>query len=376
MAEWGFTNNGFLPKPFEVIAQEIKDDWQNAIKPKLSFAPFSVADQIVSVFAAQVRRLWELEAASWTNLDPDSASGRALKILCSYTGTIPLDAKASTVKAEVELGPNARLPKDSIASVKGDPRARFRTLHEVENKTSATATLTVEMAATELGPIDAPANELSIIETPVAGWLSICNPKPALIGRAPESDERLRERRVKELRAPGFCNYEALRSKLLSLAGVRAALIFNDDDAHHFEVVVLGGDDQEIGQTIWDNKPPGIPTSGSEAITVLCSQRIKYIVRFSRPEVLPFSMDIEIVTREAMTLEQIHALKQSIVDFANKDITLGDQVVASRFYAPLFHLPSIVDVKRLTVTDRLISSRQWAEFAVSRINIRATAENH
>ena len=27
MPEWGFTNKGFLPKPFDVIAQEIKDDW-------------------------------------------------------------------------------------------------------------------------------------------------------------------------------------------------------------------------------------------------------------------------------------------------------------------------------------------------------------
>lgn len=376
MPEWGFTDKGFLPKPFDVIAQEIKDDWQNAIQPKLSFAPFSVADQIVSVFAAQVRSLWELEAAGWTNLNPDSASGRALKILCSYTGTIPLEPKASTVKAEVELAPNARLPKDSIASVNGNPRARFRTLHDVENKTSATATLSVNMEATELGAIDAPINKLTVIETPVAGWLGIRNPRAAVPGRALESDSHLRERRVKELRAPGFCNYEALRSKLLSLPGVRAVLIFNDDSAHNYEVVVLGGNDQEIAQVIWENRPPGIPTRGSESATVLCSQRNKHVLRFSRPEVIPFSLDTELVTKAPLATEEIEALKQSLVDFANKNVSLGDQVVPSRFYAPIFRVPSVVDVKRLTVTDRLLSSRQWAEFAVSRINIQATVESH
>jgi uncharacterized phage protein gp47/JayE len=376
MLKWGFTDKGFLPKPFEVIAQEIKDDWQSAITPKLSFAHFSIADQIVSVFAAQVRRLWELEAASWTNLDPDSASGRALKVLCSYTGTIPLEAKASAVKAEVELGPNARLPKDSIASVNGYPRARFRTLADVENNTSAKATLSVDMEATELGAIDAPVNELTVIETPVAGWLSVRNPKAAVVGRSLENDARLRERRVKELRVPGFCNYEALRSKLSSLAGVRAALIFNDDTSHHFEVVVLGGEDREIAQVIWENKPPGIPSRGNESVTVLCSQKNQHIVRFSRPEVIPFSMEVELVTREGLTLEQIEALKQSLVDFANKDITLGSQVVASRFYASLFRMPSVVDVKRLTVTDKPLAPRQWAEFAASRINIQATVESH
>src|SRR3989338_5902489 len=115
MAKWGFSDQGFVPKPFDVIEQEIKDDWQRSIKATLRFSPLSLADQIVSVFAVQVRRLWELEAASWANLDPDAASGRALKILCSYTGTIALEPKASTVQAEVELDANVRLPKDSIA---------------------------------------------------------------------------------------------------------------------------------------------------------------------------------------------------------------------------------------------------------------------
>jgi uncharacterized phage protein gp47/JayE len=371
---WGFSDKGFLPKPFDVIAQEIKDDWQSSIKPQLSFAPLSVADQIVSIFAVQVRKLWELEAASWANLDPDAASGRALKILCSYTGTIPLEAKASTVKAEVELAPNSSLPKGSVASVRGNPRARFRTLTDIKNETSANAIILVDMQAQAVGPIDAPVGELTIIETPVAGWLSVKNPAPAMLGRALEGDAQLRERRVKELRAPGFCNYEALRSKLLALPGVRAALIFNDDANHHYEVVVLGGEDEDIAQVIWENKTPGIPTKGEHAIRVRCSQKLDHVVRFSRPEVVPFDMNIQVVVRELFFSDQIDALKQSIVDFASKDLALGEQVVPSRFYAPIFHNSNIVDVKRLDMTSKTLTDRQWAEFAVSRIEIQQTVE--
>ena len=79
-------------------------------------------------------------------------------------------------------------------------------------------------------------------------------------------------------------------------------------------------------------------------------------------------------TTTLMSVSGIVKARAGSVVFANKDITLGSQVVASRFYAPLFHMPSIVDVKRLEVTGQALSSRQWAEFAVSRINIQSTLE--
>ena len=37
---------------------------------------------------------------------------------------------------------------------------------------------------------------------------------------------------------------------------------------------------------------------------------------------------------------------------------------------------NIVDVKRLEISDKVLSSRQWAEFAVSRISIRVSEEKH
>ena len=133
------------------------------------------------------------------------------------------------MSALVTLGANASLPKGSTASVKGNPAARFKTMHSVKNILPFTQTFPVELEAEKIGEIAAPAGELTVIETPVAGWLSISNPKAAMLGRAAENTAQIRLRRARELRAPGFCTYEALRAKLLMLDGVRAVVVFNDD---------------------------------------------------------------------------------------------------------------------------------------------------
>ena len=70
------------------------------------------------------------------------------------------------------------------------------------------------------------------------------------------------------------------------------------------------------------------------------------------------------------------------MEYANEHIGLGAQVVSTRFYAPLFHNTDVVDVKKLTVREKehteifttTIKPRQWAEFAVSRIQISQQQE--
>jgi hypothetical protein len=72
---------------------------------------------------------------------------------------------------------------------------------------------------------------------------------------------------------------------------------------HSFEVIVVGGDDQEIGQTIFDTKPIGIntyrvPGADGRTVQVTDSQGTVHDINFSRGN------DIRMYTIIDVTVDQ------------------------------------------------------------------------
>lgn len=87
----------------------------------------------------------------------------------------------------------------------------------------------IPFLAQEFGPIPAPANSLTEIMTPVAGWQSLTNFKAGVTGRNQETDEELRIRRANSLRVLGSGTVEAIRSRILQeVPGVSSVLVFEN----------------------------------------------------------------------------------------------------------------------------------------------------
>jgi uncharacterized phage protein gp47/JayE len=87
----------------------------------------------------------------------------------------------------------------------------------------------VPFAAQTYGPIPVPANSLTEILTPVAGWQSLTNFKAGVTGRFTETDAGLRLRRNNSLRVSGSATVEAIRSRLLQdVPGVTSVLVFEN----------------------------------------------------------------------------------------------------------------------------------------------------
>lgn len=171
-----------------------------------------------------------------------------------------------------------------------------------------------------------------------------------------ESDLDLRKRRLRELRAPGLSTLEALRSKLAALPEVRGVGIFNDDQKHCFEVVVLGGADILIDRVIAQNKPLGIAGV------------------FKRPEIVLLTLEIGLVTNCELLPDEIGSLKEALVAYAKEHIKLGESIVVSRFYGPLFHNPKVIDVQ-ITPFNRVIKPNEWVELEASNIQIKTVVDS-
>ena len=171
-----------------------------------------------------------------------------------------------------------------------------------------------------------------------------------------EADSDLRKRRLRELRAPGLSTLEALRSKLQALSGVRGVGIFNDDQKHSFEVIVLGGADILINRVIAQNKPLGIAGV------------------LKRPEIVLLTLEIDLVTKADLLADEIAAMKETLVEYANEYLKLGESVVVSRFYGPLFRNSKVIDVK-IAPFNRVIQPNEWVELEAGNIQIKTRVES-
>lgn len=103
----------------------------------------------------------------------------------------------------------------------------------------------------DYGPIPAPANTLTEILTPIAGWETINNPEAGLTGRFIETDSELRIRRAQSIRLAGNATVEAIRAHLLqNVEGVTSALVFENVDVIQQPINIIFSENLVSGNVI------------------------------------------------------------------------------------------------------------------------------
>jgi uncharacterized phage protein gp47/JayE len=342
---WGLSRVGFKPKDFRAIKEELESSLKNEVDPYLHFGPGSVVGVLVGIIANQSRQVWEALSGLYHSLQPDTASGLALDSLCSLTGTYRRRASYSRAKAIVTLDAHTSLPVGSrIKTIAGD---FFKTTVQVTNDSSKKAEISGDFIAEQPGPKLAIADSFGEIMTPVVGWSASKIIYTYQIGRYDETDDELRVRRIVELHATGSSTLDAMRSRLLQLDGVEATYI--KESEYSFEVIIKGGKDLEIGQTIWVCKPLGIRTQGNIEQEVEDTFKQMRIVRFSRPKLIDLTLQLHL--KVSNHLDEA-AFKASLIDFAEKYFKLGAEVYPARFFPIILANSNILDVITMQFCER------------------------
>ncbi len=282
-------------------------------------------------------------------------------------------------------GPVGEDPTDLTGETDGSVIWRF--LGEGE------AVVDVAAQAVETGPTVATAGSITTIETPVSGWTSVVNFLDATVGLGVESDETLRIRREVELATAGTSPRDAIRADVLRVAGVTACRVFSnvtdttDADGvppHSVEVLVQGGDDQDIWDQLLQSVAAGIRTHGDEVGTAVDSEGNDQTVKFSRPE------EIEIYVAYTLVVDEDEypddgddqVIAACVTDGAAQ--TTGKNAVSTRCAAQAFKVAGVLEVTHAYIGTApspassatiAISTRQLAVFDTSRVTVAtSTAE--
>ena len=346
---FGLSENGFKAKNLTTIKEELEADLLREVDPGLQFGPGSVAGILTGIVANQARQVWESLYGLYHSLQATAASGKALDELCQLTGTYRAKAAKSRAKVMLTLAPNAKVPQGSrLQSIGGH---NFVVRDDSSNDSPTTADVQAECIAEMEGPSIAHADTVAKIMTPVAGWSKAVFTAMIEPGCLEETDDDLRIRRILELKAKGSSTTDAIRSRLRQLKTVEAVHI--EESSHSFEVIIKGGFDHEIAQTIWDAKPLGVFTRGAVSHPVTDSLGETRTIAFSRPTVINLALYVELTVRRLLTDIEIGRIKNAVADYAIKHFTMGHEIYPSRFYRVLLEQPQVLDVEKLELTDRV-----------------------
>lgn len=278
------------------------------------------------------------------------------------TAAIPFSASAAGVQSALEALSNVGVGNVSVSGAIDDTTGLTITfigtlggsnrdqISITENVLTAATTITpstftqgskaktglINLTATQSGPLAAPTGSLTVIETPVVGLEDFTNEEDAELGRNIETDQEAKLRRELELELSGSSTRNAIRAQILELDDVTAVVVFSnrlsifDIDGrppHSVDIVVQGGDEDVIAQTIFDVVADGIGFFGDITKTVIDSQGFGNEVKFSRPVEVDIWIEVDVTKNPALfPVDGADQIKQKILDWGNSR-TIGQDVI-------------------------------------------------
>jgi uncharacterized phage protein gp47/JayE len=288
---YGLTPQGFIRKPYETLLSELQAMAQSSeyFGESIDLSDESPLGAEIKLMAWAIGKQWQLAEDVYYSFDIDVAEGVALNRLTKL-GLV-------NRKDELASGGYLKFSGDPLVSVGIGTQAEteqgvvFQTT--VIGQTDSDGNATIAAECTEAGATGiVAAGSITKIKTPVSGITSVTNPLSFTGGRSVETDYELNERYSESQVASGS-SLDAIRAKVLNISDVSEAIgyenVENYEDenglpAKSIELIVSGGDDDEIAETILAQKSGGISTNGNTSRTGSDSQGKNHTIKFSRPE--------------------------------------------------------------------------------------------
>jgi uncharacterized phage protein gp47/JayE len=389
MVDYGVTPTGFNRKRLDLLLEELNDEVKSIFGDNFNVSPESTQGQINGVVSESNANLWEIAEAAYDAFNPSAATGVSLSNLVQLNGIERLPATSSRANLLLTGTPLTVIPVSSLVST-SDTGQQFSTESEVI--IDGGGTTTVFASALIVGDIPAVATTITVIDTPITGWTATNNPVDAIEGREEETDVELRSRRFRSVALPAQAIIDAIFAGVADVDGVTQTTVLENDTnvtdgdglpPHSFQVVVVGGADEDIANTIWLKKPAGILSFGNTTVQILDSQDIPHDISFSRPTTVDIFVEVTLTTFDDYPSDGDEQVKQAIVDYANgiliegRGFSVSDDVIYTRLYTPINSVPGHeIDDLRIAITpvptgtsNIIISATEASEFLVVNIGV-------
>lgn len=213
---------------------------------------------------------------------------------------------------------------------------------------------TVTGTCQTIGAISAPANTITIEQTPTANWFSVNNAAAAIPGAPVEPDSGFRARQAVSVANPSQSLVTGTLGDIAQVDGVTryatgiptpggapGTSIENPsgstdswgNPAHSITMVVEGATDLAVATAIYLNKTPGALTNGSTTVAVIDPvTSVSNNISFYRPTYVSIYVSLTVEPLTGYTSATTDAIQAALVAYLN-DLQIGENVTISALYA-------------------------------------------
>lgn len=298
--------------------------------------------EMISLYAKAMDDFAALAVDCYNSRNPNYASGTNLDLLLPINGIKRNPATYSTVTLTLTGLEGSALSSGMLARDQSGYSWQLLSAVTFDGQGSAT----VNAMCTQAGAIAAPANTITIIETPTSNWYSVTNPSDAVLGRNVETDAAVRVRRAKSVAVSATSTLDGIVSALVNLTGVTHVAVrenYTDETdqttglpPHSVCALVSGGDANQIAATVFRKKAPGIATYGNESVIYTDAYGRDNTVYFSRPVETLVSINVTLRTLYGWDANNMpDAIKANLIAYVDS-IGIGDPLVVSALWGETF----------------------------------------
>lgn len=293
--------------------------------------------QLLSIFALKQSDTLQAMAYAYNARSPETAIGTSLDSVVKLNGIKRKAVSQSTCQVKITGTPFTQI-------VNGAVRDRAGLTWDLPSSVvidSSGTTYTVATCRTT-GAVSALAGDISQIETPTYGWVSVTNEVAAVLGNAQETDAQLRERQTISTANPSQTMLDGTKGAIAALKNVSRYAVYENDTnvssvtddnpyglpAHSVTCVVEGGTDEDVAEAIFLHKGIGCYTNGD--VVVEYTDQNDYInrVRFFRPVYKDIFVKVVIKKYTGYISTMTVKVREAVYNYLAA-LTIGSDVSAS-----------------------------------------------
>jgi len=198
------------------------------------------------------------------------------------------------------------------------------------------------------GPEEFPAETVDILNSSVPGFIETNNQEEYFVGTGVETDESFRSRIQAGVTQSSTGTLPSILSALqTNVTGVSLVSVaentndFPTDSAgrpiHSYEVLIIGGDDNDIAAEVWRTKPIGIQLFGNTLVNFTDSSGEVREISFSRPSRVSLAARVQYqtYTEEALPANVEQTIADSVDSYLNS-LTIGVDAIPGRVFGDIY----------------------------------------
>lgn len=333
-----FDENGLQVSTRPELVEELTQDYQTIYGEDINVDQSSPDGQALNIFAQGGTDIRELLMQIYNSFDPDNCSGRILDSRCAINNIFRKGGTFTTVPIDITADRTVTL--EGLDDNYNDVNATGYTIQDsagnqfilISTQTLQAGTTRVLFRAKELGAVQTTLNTITIPVTIVLGVVSVNNPVDATEGKDEESDYQLKVRRRQSVSIGGSGFLNGLLATVLQLDGVTDAALYenftgstdaNGTPAHCMWLVVEGGSDSEIADSIYRKKSYGCNMRGNITYTITTASQQQFVAKWDEPTVQNLYIKFNIVPTSSLVQFDIPAIKQYMLNAEAFRIGMG-----------------------------------------------------